>query len=98
MFENLADSDIDIGVNSVKSGGAADPGQPAGTSDRDLPRSVVLAGGCSTAVDSCCVPAHPAMSRKEKIDTTLSLTRRLIFRNERIIASQLIILETSKVP
>ena len=36
IAENLPDADIDVGVDAVKSGGAADPGQPA-TPDRDLP-------------------------------------------------------------
>jgi len=37
IAENLPDADIDVGVDAVKSGGAADPGQPAGTPDRNLP-------------------------------------------------------------
>ena len=37
MSENLPDPDIDVGVDAVKTSGAADPGQPAGTPNRDLP-------------------------------------------------------------
>src|SRR5271165_6615002 len=40
MLENLSDSDVDVGVDAVKSGVAADPGKPAGTPDRDLPRGL----------------------------------------------------------
>jgi hypothetical protein len=79
VTENLADPNIDIGVDAVKTGGAADPGQPARTPDRICQGSIVLAGGSSKAVfDSCCVPAHPALRERKKIDTKLSLTRRFI--------------------
>jgi len=37
MPENLPDSDIHVGVYTMKSGSAADSGQPAGTPNRDLP-------------------------------------------------------------
>ena len=38
VLENLTDSDVDVGVDAVKSGVTADPGQPAGALDGDLPR------------------------------------------------------------
>ena len=36
--QNLSEADIDVGVEAAKSGVAAEPGQPARTPDRDLPR------------------------------------------------------------
>ena len=38
VLENLPDSDVNVGVDAVKSDVAAGPGKPTGSPDRDYPR------------------------------------------------------------
>jgi hypothetical protein len=60
MFKKLSESDIDVGINAVKSREAADIGQPPGACTLISQGSVALTGGCSATFAFSGVPACPA--------------------------------------
>jgi hypothetical protein len=62
---NLAETNVDVRVDTVKSGMSTSAGQPAGSANRDLPGWVGFVG-CSTTVVVSGVPAQPATGESGK--------------------------------